>query len=331
LVIICVFTGFIILRPIKTNSAEIVANELVQLFCTFGWPKIIQSDNGPEFTNDVLRAVVKLSNIDHRLISPYNPRADGKVERSIGTVMTIIKKLLHGSDNHWPLFVPFAQLAFNEKVSSLTNSTPFSLMFGRSCNEMKDYSSDNKEQEQATIQQWQAHWEKILSVIYPAISDRIRSSKSKMIQRLNKNRRQLLSGALPNGAIVMLIDQRRQNKNEPPYVGPYSIIRRTQQGNYVLKDESTKDILDRHVPPDQLKLVSRKPRDADLADNQYEVQSILKHRGSPGNYQYYVKWKDYNDRTWESAASFLDDKIIKNYWKQVKEDQAQAAAATSSN
>ena len=70
--------------------------------------------------NTIIRTLIKLTGIDHRLISPYNPRADGKVERSIGTVMSIIKKLLHGSNEHWPVFVPSAQFFFNNKVSSLT-------------------------------------------------------------------------------------------------------------------------------------------------------------------------------------------------------------------
>jgi hypothetical protein len=73
--------------------------------------------------------------------------------------------------------------------------------------------------------------------------------------------------------------------------------------------------LDRHTPPDQLKLVSRTARPIDLQDNVYEIQSIDKHRGTVGAYEYYVKWKGYRARTWEPAASFLDDKLIKDYWK----------------
>ena len=46
LVIIDVFTGFVLLRPLETNSAEMVARKLWKIFCTFGLPKIIQSDNG---------------------------------------------------------------------------------------------------------------------------------------------------------------------------------------------------------------------------------------------------------------------------------------------
>jgi hypothetical protein len=312
LVVICVFTGFVLLRALKTTSAESVAQALWDIFSTFGIPKIIQSDNGSEFVNDTIRALVRLTGIDHRLISPYNPRADGKVERSIATVMSVIKKLLHGTTTHWPLFVPFAQLSFNHKISSLTGSSPFSLMFGRQLNEMKDYSTH--EPQPVSLDDWQSHQEKILSLIFPAVSDRVRISKSKMVQSLNKHRRVLLHSTFPNGAIVMLKDPLRQNKFEPKFVGPYTIVRRTRNGNYVLRD-ATGDILDRHAPPDQLKLISRKARPSDLEANVYEVERIIKHRGSPNAYEFLTKWKGYRQPTWEPSSSFQDTALITDYWK----------------
>jgi transposase InsO family protein len=128
LVVIDVFTGFVVLRPLKASTADLVAKELWLLFAMFGLPKIVQSDNGSEFVNQVLRELVILIGVEHRFISPYNPRADGKVERSIGTVMGVIKKLLHGTEKLWPMYVSFAQLSFNNKIAALTGSTPF-----RSC------------------------------------------------------------------------------------------------------------------------------------------------------------------------------------------------------
>lgn len=322
LVVIDIFTGFIILRPLKTNTAEIVAGKLWKIFTLFGLPKILQSDNGSEFANDVIRALVKLTGIDHRLISPYNPRADGKVERSIGTVMSIIKKHLHGTEKHWPLFVPFAQLSFNNKVSTLTNSSPFSLMFARNINEMKDYS--NEPSSSIDLDEWREYQEKIISIIYPSIFERTYQHKNKMITSLNKKRHLLLPTSFPNGAIVMLLDKDRNDKFQPKYVGPYTVVRRTKQGNYVLKD-ATGDLLERIVPPDQMKLVSSKPRDVDTAGRVYEIQSILNHRGSPGSYQYLVKWRDYNDRTWEPEENFADDMVIRNYWK-YKDEEAKGDA-----
>src|SRR5438552_18765514 len=106
--------------------------------------------------------------MEHRFISPYNPRSDGKVERSIGTVMSIIKKSLHGTANNWNMFVSFAQLSFNNKIASLTNSSPFSLMFGRQLNEMVD--STGAHEQLIDLNDWRQHQEKILSLIFPAIS-----------------------------------------------------------------------------------------------------------------------------------------------------------------
>ena len=313
LVIIDVFTGFVFLRPLKTNSAEIVARKLWKVCCIVGIPKIIQSDNGSEFCNDVIRALVKLTGMDHRLIAPYNPRADGKVERAIGTVASVIKKHLHGTEKHWPLYVPFAQLSFNNKVSSLTSSSPFVLMFGRELNELKDYTDEQK-QPTISLEDWKDHQHKIMSLIYPAINDRTIASKSKMAKMLDAHRRQLLPQSIPAGSTVMLKDPKRVNKWEAKYIGPFIVVRRNHAGNFVLRDE-TGDQLDRSVPPDQLKLIAKKNT---TKDDVYEVERILQHRGAPGSYQYLVRWKTpYTeaDDSWEPSSSFRDPGIMKRYWK----------------
>jgi len=316
LVLIDVFTGFIVLRPLKDTTAETVARKLWKIFSLIGYPRILQSDNGSEFVNDIIQSLARIVGIERRFITPYNPRSDGKVERSIQTVMLIIKKLLHGTSNHWPLFVSFAQLAFNNKVSSLTNSTPFSLMFGRDLNEMKDYSDTPPTL--ISLDDWKTHQQKIISLIYPAITDRIISGKDKVMASLNKQRKLLLPTAFPAGSTVMIVDPHRQNKFEPKYIGPYIIVRRSHGGSYVLKD-MTGDILDRKVPPDQMKMVSKAKRQKDVDIPTYEVEKIIAHRGDPSDYQYLVQWKGYDEdeRTWEPAAHFLDHSVIKDYWKSI--------------
>jgi len=312
LAIIDVFTGFVVLRPLRDHTAETVSRKLWKLFCLLGLPKIIQSDNGPEFANDVIRALVKITGIDQRLISPYNPRADGKVERVIGSTMSIIKKLLHGVEENWALFVPFAQLTFNDKIASLTGSTPFSLMFGRPLNELKDYSSSIPKV--IPLDDWKSHQEKIVSLIFPAVSAKIRGVKDKMMQTFNAHRRQLLPTSIPAGASVMLVDPVRKNKFEPKYIGPYAVVRRAHNGAYVLRD-ATGDILDRHVPADQLKVISKA---AKPTDDVYVVRKIIKHRGQPGSYEYLIDWKGYSEQTWEPEANLLDVDVVKAYWESIK-------------
>jgi Chromo (CHRromatin Organisation MOdifier) domain len=113
----------------------------------------------------------------------------------------------------------------------------------------------------------------------------------------------------------MLIDPVRANKFEPKYIGPYTVVRRSRHGGYVLKD-ATGDILDRHIPGDQLKLVTRIAKSSTKKQDIYEVEAIMTHRGSPGAYEYFTKWKGYSDEfnTWQRADSFLDDACINKYW-----------------
>ena len=94
LAIVDVCTGFVLLRALLNTQAETIAAVLWQLFNDFGFPKIIQSDNGPEFVNRIISKMLLLSGVDHRRITPYNARADGKIERNIGTMMSIIRKHL---------------------------------------------------------------------------------------------------------------------------------------------------------------------------------------------------------------------------------------------
>ncbi len=145
-----------------------------------------------------------------------------------------------------------------------------------------------------------------------------------MITALNKQRRQLLPTALPEGSIVNLVDPLRANKWEPKYVGPYTIVRRAQHGAYVLRDAAG-DILDRHVPADQLKLLSKRTRRRDQSAPTYEIDRVLDHRGNPGAYEYLVQWKGYgaDDNTWEPASNFHDNQCIQSYWRQLKASLAQ--------
>ena len=320
--VVDVYTGMVLLlRAMFDITAESVAAALVDLIALIGPPKILQSDNGPEFSNDVIRALVKLLGVKHRFISPYNPRADGKVERSIGTTVMIVKKLVHGTRHHWPLFLPYAQITFNNKISSLTGSTPFALFFGRRMNELRDYS--NGELGMAiNLDDWREHQEKLVSLVYPAMSDRMHALKDDMTRAINKHRR-LLTSSLPTGAIVMVKDPNRREKFEAKYIGPYTIIRRAHNGAYVLRDQLG-DILDRHVPADQLKLISKTSRASDEKDagNVYEVDYVADHRldADTGAHSFLTFFKGYADPEWTQEANFNETDCIAAYWKRRRSD-----------
>jgi len=48
-------TKFTILHPLKSKTAEEVAYQLIDIFCMFGAPFILQSGNGHEFANKIIQ------------------------------------------------------------------------------------------------------------------------------------------------------------------------------------------------------------------------------------------------------------------------------------
>ena len=81
LVVVDVCTRFVFLHVLKDKTAAGVARYLFDLFCFIGFPKIIQSDNGGEFSNKLLQEVLSKLKVEHHLCTPYHPRSNGVAER----------------------------------------------------------------------------------------------------------------------------------------------------------------------------------------------------------------------------------------------------------
>jgi IS30 family transposase len=77
LVAVDICTKFVFLRALPNKTMEVIAQALFEIFGLIGFAKVVQSDNGKEFVNQVLSAMFKIARIDHRLITAYHARANG--------------------------------------------------------------------------------------------------------------------------------------------------------------------------------------------------------------------------------------------------------------
>ena len=56
-------TKFVVLRPLKSKRAAEVAYHVLDIFCLFGSPHILQSDNGREFANEIVKELVDVARV----------------------------------------------------------------------------------------------------------------------------------------------------------------------------------------------------------------------------------------------------------------------------
>lgn len=171
LLVVCdIMTRFVILRCISGKKMVDIARNMWEILSLIGIPKIIQSDNGSEFFNELADEFMKLNVINHRRVSAYNPRANGSVDRINANVENVLRKKVDGAMHTWPDYVPYVQLVCNCKTSTLTGTSPFALMFGRGLNEFEKYGR-SKKQPNSGIIQWRARQKTLINAVYPEINE----------------------------------------------------------------------------------------------------------------------------------------------------------------
>ena len=322
LIVVDVFTRFCFLRPLPNKEARTIAAALLLIFCEVGFPFILQSDNGTEFANAILEALLTLVRAAHHFSTPYNPRANGLAERWVQASLFGIRKILDGAETDWDLVSPGVQFGLNTKVISIHESAPFSLFFARSFPSFRATALPSTSDDamiapalsyDESIEKWLEVVSQMESVVFPAIRERRDASNARMVSRFEASNRLI---SFPIGSFVMAKDATRSGKLSPLFEGPFKVVKRNRGGAYLLLDHDGV-LLNRAYSPSQLVGVPAPPSTDHTETETHIVRAILDHRRKGRGYQYLTAWKGYDDshNSWEPAAHFLDVSVLSNYWK----------------
>ncbi|XP_054717251.1 uncharacterized protein LOC129226646 [Uloborus diversus] len=116
---------FIEIKKLTKKTAEPVINALKQIFRTHGIPRRLHSDNGPPFDSRLFQNFTKSYDIEPVTSSPKYPKSNGMVEKAIGTMKSILLKVIRskGDPN-------LAVLEYNSTPKSSLLS-PSEMLMGR--------------------------------------------------------------------------------------------------------------------------------------------------------------------------------------------------------
>ena len=317
LVMIDIASKFHFLRAIPDKSAATVAIEILNVICTFGPMRKLQSDHGTEFVNSLIATLKKHIGFEHALISQYHPRGNGASERAVQSAVKTIKKQINGNVAEWDCMVGPTQLFLNSKYNIRTKSTPFSLMFGRNPNDFENFSQEkDKPTSERINEELQNKLKFMTEIVYPAVYEQVKRVTNKQKEKFDTKHKIM---DIPINATVMILVTDKQNKLDPHYKGFYKVINKTLGGSYVLKNEKG-FIEPRNYPPSLLKVVSDKIMPED--EKYYEVEAIIGHKkDEQNNYLYRCRWLNYDESedSWEPAENFSDPKFMTEYWKRIGE------------
>ena len=299
LVLVDVATRFIILRPMRSKTAAETADTLALIIADFGVFKIMQSDNGKEFSNKLVAALKRACGFEHRFISAYHPRANGLSEAGVKVAKVLLFKLLGDNTAAWDRRLPAVQYGLNQRVMLRTGMRPFTLFFGRQSHGMENFRN-------AAVQE----------VDLPAIVERVEAlqeevwpqarqyaERQAMTERDNHDLRARTTEFQPGDIVMRTINGR--TKSMPKYKGPYTVARRTAGGTYVLIHKEGNDTS--RAPPNQLKLVER-PHEVDVSPN----DTIVGHRMVQGSLEFLVgeegnrSWRRHEDVPQESIHAYYE-------------------------
>jgi transposase InsO family protein len=133
--IVCIdaCTRIVEAKATKDCTAETCAQFLLEILSRYGPPECLFSDNGPQFTGEVIRQFLKLLKTKAQTTLAYRPQANGICERVNGEVMRHLKALLCDDGDlreKWSVMLPLATRIVNYSYHSAIDTVPARLLYG---------------------------------------------------------------------------------------------------------------------------------------------------------------------------------------------------------
>ncbi len=292
LVIIDEFSRFVELIPTPDVSALSAAKGILQVFGRFGAPRQIKSDNGSQFTAQVVQELLTLLNVNHSFSLPYRPQSNAIVERANREILKHLRHLAHDfrDTTQWPLYLPLVQRIVNATPNALTKLAPSQIVYGNRISIdrglLQPFSTAAVEINSDFVKQLSATQDRLLEQIKLAQQEYISARQNDDPQEFSV------------GALVLIPFPARPNKLAAKWQGPFEVVSRDSKHTYSLCHLSSKKKIRVHVSrmiPYVDADVSTALDSASRDTGEWEVNSIISHEGSTlRNLKFKIRWTGFD-------------------------------------
>lgn len=125
------FFKYCLAVPIPRETAHQVADAFARhLIAQFGTPKIILTDRGTKYNNQIFQYLSDIFKIKFNMTSAYHPQSNGALERSHQVIFDYLKHFLDDYED-WDRLLPFCMFSYNTSMHEATKFTPHEVVFGK--------------------------------------------------------------------------------------------------------------------------------------------------------------------------------------------------------
>jgi hypothetical protein len=317
----------------KTSSARDLALIFFRtVFRDQGMPRILLSDNGPQFTSDFWKAFYELLQTDIRLTSSYHPQSNGGSERFNRTLIEALRSYVNARHDDWDEYLVHIEFAYNSSVNPATGFSPFLLQFAQSPRAPWDAVLEGGNVSEA---EFETGNDLALRLGFDIIQN-LKSARDTLHAAAQQHRLRNALAHAPHaysvGDLVLLstehVDLKQASRKfGPKFVGPFRVeallgrnaVKLTLTGRFKclnrnINVEYLRPYRERSEnvgpPPAHLAV---KPLAVDPRGEWYQIADILHHRGKPGpKQQCLVRWEgfDASHDSWIPRNAITDKALV---------------------
>ncbi|RDX92305.1 pol, partial [Mucuna pruriens] len=127
----------------RTNDAKVVVDFLTSnIFCRFGVPKALISDQGSHFYNRVMASLLQKYGVAHRIATAYHPQTNGQAEVFNREIKKTLQKMTNPSRKDWSRLLEDALWAHRTAYRTPLGMSPYRIVFGKTCHLLYNLAYD---------------------------------------------------------------------------------------------------------------------------------------------------------------------------------------------
>lgn len=218
------------------QKAATVAKVFVEeIICRHGTPEKLLTDQGSNFTSDLLKETCRLLDIKKIETTAYHPQSNGIVERSHQTIMSHLKCYVDEDQRNWDVWLPYAMLMYRNTPHTTTKYSPFYMMHGREMRLPTDWIHEEL-QPDLSEDDFVNEIKRRLQIAHKKANDNIEARKEASKTYFDKKTKEK---HFEIGDLVLLhcpeVRRGRTRKLDMPWIGPYTVVSIESDVNITIK------------------------------------------------------------------------------------------------